>query len=90
MNEKKIARLFKAFSDENRVKILQILLEEKECCACELLRKLNITQPTLSHHMRILCDSEVVLGNKNGKWIHYTISKEGMTMAQDYLRQFDK
>ena len=52
---KKTAIIFKAFCDENRVRILQ-LLQDGEKCACMLLEEMNITQPTLSHHMKILCD----------------------------------
>ncbi|MGN0597074.1 MAG: ArsR/SmtB family transcription factor, partial [Ruminiclostridium sp.] len=74
MNEKKTAVIFKAFCDENRVRILQ-LLQNGEKCACKLLDEMNITQPTLSHHMKILCDSGIVIGRKDGKWMHYSISE---------------
>ena len=84
LNEKKIATIFKAFCDENRIKILQ-LLSDGEKCACKLLEEMNITQPTLSHHMKILLDSEIVNGRKEGKWMHYSISKEGLEKAQEYL-----
>lgn len=76
INTRKTAMIFKALSDENRIRILQ-LLQNGEICACELLEKLNITQPTLSHHMKILCDSEIVSSRKDGKWMHYFISEEG-------------
>lgn len=83
-DEKKTALIFKAFCDENRIKILQ-LLRDGEKCACMLLEEMNITQPTLSHHMKILCDSGIVVGRKEGKWMHYAISSEGIDMAQEYL-----
>lgn len=83
-DEKKTALIFKAFCDENRIKILQ-LLRDGEKCACMLLEEMNITQPTLSHHMKILCDSGIVVGRKEGKWMHYAISAEGIDMAQEYL-----
>lgn len=83
-DEKKTALIFKAFGDENRIKILQ-LLRDGEKCACMLLEEMNITQPTLSHHMKILCDSGIVVGRKEGKWMHYAISSEGIDMAQEYL-----
>ena len=83
-DEKKTALIFKAFCDENRIKILQ-LLRDGEKCACVLLGEMNITQPTLSHHMKILCDSGIVVGRKEGKWMHYAISSEGIDMAQEYL-----
>ncbi len=84
MDEKKIAVVFKAFCDENRVRILEIL-KTGEKCACKLLEELNVTQPTLSHHMKILCDSGIVVGRKEGKWTHYSISPEGVDYAKDYL-----
>lgn len=84
IDAKKTAVIFKAFCDENRIRILQ-LLQGGEKCACRLLEELNITQPTLSHHMKILCDSGIVIGRKEGKWMHYSISKAGIERAQEYL-----
>lgn len=84
MKEKKTANIFKAFCDENRIRILQLLLDGEKC-ACKLLEEMNITQPTLSHHMKILCDSGIVKGRKEGKWIHYSLSDEGIENAQKYL-----
>ena len=84
LSEKDIATIFKAFCDENRIRILQLLLDGEKC-ACRLLEEMNITQPTLSHHMKILCDSGIVVGRKEGKWIHYSLSEEGIESAQRYL-----
>ena len=84
VNAKKTAAVFKAFCDENRIKILQ-LLQGGEKCACKLLTEMNITQTTLSHHMKILCDSGIVKGRKEGKWMHYSISQDGIEEAQKYL-----
>ena len=64
-DERKLALMFKALCDENRIKILK-LLQSGEKCACVLLENLKITQPTLSHHLKILCDSEIVVGRKDG------------------------
>ena len=83
-DSKKTAVIFKAFCDENRIRILE-LLQGGEKCACKLLEELNITQPTLSHHMKILCDSGIVEGRKEGKWMHYSISPCGINSALDYL-----
>ena len=84
MNEKQTATIFKAFCDENRIKILQLLIDGEKC-ACKLLEAMNITQPTLSHHMKTLLDSGIVNGRKEGKWMHYSISAEGLEKAQEYL-----
>ncbi len=83
---KRTACIFKAFCDENRIRIL-LLLQGGEKCACRLLEEMNITQPTLSHHMKILCDSGIVVGRKEGKWIHYSISPQGATIAAEYLEK---
>ncbi len=84
VDEKKIATVFKAFCDENRIKILKQLLTGEKC-ACVLLDNLHISQPTLSHHMKILCDSGVVVMRKEGKWAHYSISAEGAAYASECL-----
>ncbi|MEE1394208.1 MAG: metalloregulator ArsR/SmtB family transcription factor, partial [Negativibacillus sp.] len=77
--------VFKAFCDENRWKILD-LLTSGEKCACVLLNKLEISQSTLSHHMKILCDSGIVTGRKEGKWTHYSLSPQGVQAAVDLLQ----
>ena len=84
--EKQIAELFKALSDENRIKILQ-LLHGGEKCACVLLDDLPITQPTLSHHMKILCDAGIVQGRKDGKWVYYSIDLPGAERLKVILDQ---
>lgn len=89
INTRKSALIFKALGDENRIHILQ-LLQNGEICACKLLEELNITQPTLSHHMKILCDSEIVSSRKEGKWMHYSISAEGSENAVQLLKLLTK
>ena len=78
------ARIFKAFCDENRLTILQ-LLADGEMCACKLQEALSIGQSTLSHHMRILCDAGMVDARRDGKWMHYSISSEGVDVAIGHL-----
>ncbi|MBP3477744.1 MAG: winged helix-turn-helix transcriptional regulator [Lachnospiraceae bacterium] len=79
------ARVFKAFCDENRLQILE-MLRGGEKCACILLENLQISQSTLSHHMKILCDSGIVVSRKEGKWTYYSISEEGSLMAAELLQ----
>lgn len=86
MHARKTAAIFKAFCDENRIRIL-MMLKSGEKCACKILEELNVTQPTLSHHMKILCDSGIVTGRKEGKWMHYSISTEGAAAAADCLKE---
>ncbi len=86
IDEKRAATVFKAFCDENRICILKQLLTGEKC-ACVLLDHLQITQPTLSHHMKILCDAGIVISRKEGKWTHYSISKSGVEYAAECLKE---
>lgn len=80
-------RVFKAFCDEKRLNILT-LLQSGEKCACSLLEELDIVQSTLSHHMRILCDSGVVVARKEGKWSYYSIDEKGVERAKNLLVEY--
>ena len=84
--EQDMAAVFKALSDENRIRILK-MLHSGEKCACKLLNELNISQPTLSHHMKILCDAGIITGRKEGKWMHYSICCEGVRKIRDLMRE---
>lgn len=79
------AKVFKAFCDVNRLQILE-LLRSGEKCSCVLLEDLHISQSTLSYHMKILCDSGIVVGRVEGKWTHYGISDEGCQYAKELLQ----
>lgn len=78
-------QMFKALADETRLKIINMLTESEELCACKILENFNITQPTLSYHMKILTDSGLVLGNKEGSWMKYTLNSERITELRSFL-----
>ena len=80
-------RKIKALADENRLAIM-LALQHGEKCGCVLLEELNITQPTLSHHMKILWDSDLVTGRKEGKWMYYSISAEGIAAFRDMIAKY--
>lgn len=77
-------KIFKAFCDETRLSILE-LLKSGEKCACKLLEEIEIGQSTLSHHMKILCDSGIVTARKEGKWSYYSINKSGVEVAKQVI-----
>ncbi len=79
------AKIFKAFCDVKRLRILTVL-QEGEHCACQLMERLDIAQSALSYHMKILCVSGIVESWCVGKWTHYRISPQGMQHAQDILQ----
>lgn len=79
-----MTRIFKALCDSNRLIVVD-MLRTGEKCACEILEELNISQSTLSHHMKILCDSEIITCESRGKWKYYRLSKQGLETAYRIL-----
>lgn len=78
------AKVFKAFCDPSRIMILE-LLQTGEKCACVLQERLNIPQSTLAHHMKVLCESGIVIGRREGKWTHYSICEQSSEKAIELL-----
>ncbi len=72
---KKRGRFFKAFGDETRQRILGLLMEG-QMCVCELVTALKITQPTTSHHLKILEDAGVIQSSKEGTWVFYSVNNK--------------
>jgi ArsR family transcriptional regulator len=88
MNADEVSLVCKAIGDPNRLKIVQ-MLSGCEKCACDILEEFDITQPTLSHHMKILCDCGLVNVRKEGKWSHYSLNCETLRAFQDFIGALD-
>ena len=73
MDMQEYVRILKALGDDIRLQIFE-MLRQGSLCACKIQEKFDITQPTLSHHMKILCDSGIVLALRDGKWVHYSLN----------------
>jgi len=69
------AKIFSALSDPVRVKILK-LLEKRNMCVCELVIALDMKQPAVSYHLKLLQDCELIKPVKTGKWVFYEISNK--------------
>lgn len=80
MDYEKTSVLLKAMADPNRMKIID-LLSAGELCACEVLAHFDFTQPTLSHHMKVLEKVGIVSVSKQGTWHYYTL-------REDFVRGF--
>ena len=80
------AKVFKALCDPKRLAILE-QLRSGEKCACVLQEPLDLTQSGLSYHMRILCDSGIVVSRQEGKWTHYRLSLSGRDHAVELLKK---
>ena len=76
---KATAALFKALADPHRVKILNMLANAGEpVCVCELTPRLDLGQPTVSFHLKKLCDSGLLLREQRGTWAYYSIDPEAI------------
>lgn len=85
----KEAELFKILADPNRLKIID-MLSCGEMCACKILEKFNITQPTLSHHMKVLIESGLVESRKEANWVHYKLKKRNFAQLSEFLEAITK
>lgn len=79
-------KILKAIAEPNRLKIVD-LLSSGERCACDLLDEFEFSQPTLSHHMKVLIDSGLVTARKSGKWQHYSLNLDQMSDISEVLGQ---
>lgn len=78
------AGVFKALGDPRRAMIVD-MLSCGELCACKILEKFSISQSTLSHHMKLLCECGLVVGRNEGKWTHYSLSPGGIAKTKRFL-----
>ena len=84
MDTANVALICRALGDSNRLQIVQ-MLSGGDKCACKLLEHFEITQPTLSHHMKILCECGLVNVQKVGKWAHYSLNCETFSAFKEYI-----
>ena len=84
MTREEVAMISKAMSDVNRIRIIEMLTTGTKC-GCDLLEELQVTQPTLSHHMKVLSDCGLVTSVKDGKWHNYSINCERFSEYKEYI-----
>jgi ArsR family transcriptional regulator len=70
-----IIKVFKALSDETRIRLLK-LLQQRELCVCELMQALDMTQSRVSRNLGILKDAGLVKDRRDGLWVHYSLNRE--------------
>jgi ArsR family transcriptional regulator len=82
---KSLAMMFKALSDPARVKIMSLLLNADEICACDVATAIGKTSATASHHLKLLRDAGLVIGDKRGTWIFYRAVPARLTTIRNAL-----
>jgi ArsR family transcriptional regulator len=79
------ARAFAALADPARLRLLSLLASEGETCACDLVEPLGRSQPTVSHHLKVLREAGLVEGEKRGTWVWYRVVPERLAELRDLL-----
>jgi ArsR family transcriptional regulator len=77
-------KVFKALGDPKRAMIVD-MLSCGELCACMILKKFELSQSTLSHHMKLLCECGLVKGREQGKWTYYSLDAETVSKTKQFL-----
>ena len=81
---KRVDRMFRAFSDRTRLRML-LLLRQRELCVCDLVEILTIPQPKASRHLAYLRKSGLVVGYRNGVWMYYSLARPNTKFHQQLL-----
>jgi ArsR family transcriptional regulator len=79
----RLATTFKALADPTRVSIVNRLACTDECCVCDLTETFDLSQPTVSHHLRILRDAGLVEAERRGTWAYYRLVPEAIERLRD-------
>ena len=83
-----LARVFKALGDPARVKLLSLIATSpgEEACVCELLVGIDLSQPTVSHHLKVLHDAGLLEREKRGTWAFYRVNRQALAAVTRVLR----
>jgi ArsR family transcriptional regulator, arsenate/arsenite/antimonite-responsive transcriptional repressor len=84
---KQLALVFKAIADPARLRLLSFIAAQPsgEACVCHLTKPLGITQPTVSHHLKVLYDAGLLARERRGTWVYYRIVPERLATLRDAL-----
>ncbi|PJF29772.1 MAG: transcriptional regulator [Phototrophicales bacterium] len=82
----RLANIFKALSHPVRVQLLQFIHDgDGELCACNIEKHFDLTQPTISHHIKILREAGLIISENRGVWVHHRIHPPGLAIIQAWL-----
>lgn len=84
-----IADIFKALGDETRIGIVRMLLG-KSLCVCDIIEAFQLTQPAISHHLKILKQAGIITDSKEGKWVFYRINDEAFQSITSFVEEYAK
>jgi ArsR family transcriptional regulator len=83
-----LARIFKALGDPTRVRLLSLIAagEDGEACICDLTEPVGLSQPTVSHHMKLLVEAGLATREQRGRWAYYRVVRDALERASAAIR----
>ncbi|MEZ5205121.1 MAG: metalloregulator ArsR/SmtB family transcription factor [Acidimicrobiales bacterium] len=78
-----VAQTYAALADPVRIRLLSLIAASGEICSCDLVAPLSKSQPTVSHHTKVLADAGLIVGDKRGRWVHWRVEPSRV----DFVRQ---
>ena len=81
----RLARCFAALADPIRLRVLSLIAAEDEVCACDLLESVDRSQPTVSHHTKLLAEAGLIIGEKRGRWTWWRVDPGAVAVLRDVL-----
>lgn len=80
------AKLFRALSDETRLETIGLLAgADGELCVCDIESHFKLSQPTISHHLRVLREAELVKSERRGTWVYYTLDRKTLELLGEFV-----
>lgn len=80
-----LAHTYAALADPVRLRLLSMIAAAGEMCSCDLMTPLSKSQPTVSHHTKILADASLITGNKRGRWVYWSVEPSRAGFVQQVL-----
>ena len=81
----RLAGWFKALADPARLRLLSMIADRGEVCACDLVDPIGLSQPTVSHHLKVLGDAGLLLRRREGRWVHYRVDPDRLAILGEFL-----
>ena len=91
MREKELKQFFHSLSDESRLKIVRMLIDNSELCVCDFMRLLKLSQPHVSFHIRVLKEANIINCKKVGRWVHCSLNKENplLNAVSEFIKDIE-
>lgn len=85
ISDNEISRVLSVMSEPTRIRIIRLISGSGELRSCDLLPEFEITQPTLSHHLNVLLENDVLTSRKEGRCVYFSVNRNTMSLVADLM-----